>query len=167
MNPTARSKQLLEKQGYIVTRVEQKVRFPNRENPLRPITMNKDAFGFGDLLYCGNGEIGLCQSTSRSNIAARVGKILDLTETRVWLQAGGKIIVHGWAKQGARGGRKTWQANEKTISLDTSVGQEHAYDLPLIAPEAPEQPQATPEPANRQRRSRAKPNSNPGLFTGL
>jgi hypothetical protein len=116
MNPTARSKQYLEKQGFIVCKVEQRVKFPI---PGKEVQGNylKDAFGFGDLLFMGNGVIGLCQSTSGGNKASRVQKILGLSETKEWLKCGGKILVHGWAKRGPRGGRKLWSAGEAQISL--------------------------------------------------
>jgi hypothetical protein len=117
--PRQRSKQFIEASGYIVTPVEQMVKFPDNKKPRcgachrgQDITILKDAFQFGDFLYCGNGEIGLCQTTSKDNISSRINKILGLNEPKVWLESGGKIVVHGWAKQG-----RFWMVTIQEITL--------------------------------------------------
>jgi len=126
--PRARSKTYLESLGYVVTPVEQAVKFPDRNKrrcqvcgntPV--ITILRDAFNFGDLLAYRPGEIALIQTTSTANQASRVAKILGLIEADGWLKANGKIFVHGWALEGARGTRKRWTVTIQEIRLDDSA----------------------------------------------
>lgn len=49
------------------------------------------------------------QTTTASNMAARIAKMKDLPSPGLWKRAGGLVEVHGWAKKGPRGKRKTWQ----------------------------------------------------------
>jgi len=123
--PNARSKAYLEAEGYIVAKVEQTKKFPDKKKRrcqvcgnVPVITILVDAFNFGDLLYFGKGEIGLVQSTSRANQSSRVTKVLGLIEARGWLEAGGKIFVHGWALEGESGRRKRWTVTIQEIGLD-------------------------------------------------
>lgn len=62
-------------------------------------------------------EIHGVQTTSQSNITTRIKKILDLPEAKEWLQSGGKIFVHGWAKKGGRGKRKLWNIDVREVVL--------------------------------------------------
>lgn len=116
MTPTARSMAYLRKQGWIVARMEQRLHIPNS-----PFPITRDAFGFGDLLAAHplNG-IALIQVTSTANLNAREIKI-HTTEIYqlacVWIRAGGKVLLQGWAKRGPRGKRKTWQLTEREIVL--------------------------------------------------
>lgn len=174
MNPTARSKQYLEKQGYTVCKVEQKIKFPIPGKGVAG-TILRDAFNFGDLLYMGNGVIGLCQSTVGAKRANRISKIQTLTEARKWLECSGKILVHGWAKRGPKGGRKVWSPREAELLL-----QENSFQvtgdidgLDLGSPSgSPEGTQAAPK---RQRRAKSNPSNgaghsteeSPGLFEDL
>ena len=41
--------------------------------------------------------------TSRNNLAARRRKALGCPGLAAWLGGGGRFILHGWAKVGARG----------------------------------------------------------------
>jgi hypothetical protein len=107
----SRSRHHLEALGYVVTDVEQKVKYLG-------MTILRDAYGFGDLLFCGNGQIGLCQSTSTHNLNQRVEKILSINEADTWLRSGGKIIVHGWQKEREQGTRrKVWTVTTQEIHL--------------------------------------------------
>ena len=114
MTPTARSMKWLRDRGFIVCRVEQRLHMPKS-----PFPITKDAFGFGDLLAADPArcEIYLVQVTSTGNLNKRCEKIH--TDPKVstlalqWLQAGGSIWVHGWAKRGARGKPKRWSISRR------------------------------------------------------
>lgn len=49
------------------------------------------------------------QTTTDAHVAARIAKMQNLASPGLWKRAGGIVEVHGWAKKGPRGGRKTWQ----------------------------------------------------------
>lgn len=106
-SPTQRSLAYLRKQGWTVCIVEKWIEQAQKR---------VDAFGFGDLLACKpTGEIALVQTTTAANMAARKAKIYAIPQAAVWSQAGGKVILHGWAKRGPRGKRKLWQVKEEIL----------------------------------------------------
>ena len=108
-SPTQRSLAKMRKEGWQVCVVEKWI---------AQARQRFDAFGFGDLLACQPGQrITLVQTTSRSNMMARYHKIIGLPSAETWLRSGGKIILHGWSKKGARGERKLWQCAENEITL--------------------------------------------------
>jgi hypothetical protein len=110
-SPTQRSLARLKSDGWTVCIVEKYI-------PM--IKQRKDAFGFGDLLACKIGQPGalLVQTTSGSNAANRANKIFGIAEAGIWLAAGNRIVVHGWAKRGPRGKRKVWSCVETEIRAD-------------------------------------------------
>lgn len=116
MTPTARSIQYLKKREVPVCRVEQRL-------PIPGMFVTKDAFGFGDLLaiFPGSFRITLIQVTSTNNLNAREKKICAIAAHQKWLEAGGTILLHGWAKQGPRGQRKVWTLTEREIMLYSSA----------------------------------------------
>ena len=114
ITPTTRSIEWLQAYGWTVDVVERRV-------PHAFIT--HDAFGFGDLLCFksfpdrGQGPwIALVQTTTGSNMAARRTKILAESRARLWLQAGGRILLHGWRKI-SKGPLKTWEVREEWVEL--------------------------------------------------
>lgn len=111
-NPTARSKRRLEAEGYTVALTERWIPQARRR---------VDLFGFGDLLAIRPAACIAVQSTSGSNLAARVAKILAEPNALRWLQAApgfAQIVIHGWAKRGPRGKRKTWECRERFITVN-------------------------------------------------
>lgn len=106
-SPTQRSLAMLRKQGYRVAITEHWNSFVKRRS---------DLFGFLDLVAIAPSMIGV-QTTSGSNVSARVTKILELDAAREWLEAGHRIIVHGWAKRGERGAVKRWTCREIEVTL--------------------------------------------------
>lgn len=88
-SPTTRSKAYLEKQGYRVAIVE-------RWNPFARI--RQDLFGIVDLLAIRAGETLGVQTTSASNMAARVTKIAESDAIADIRAAGWGVHVHGWRK---------------------------------------------------------------------
>lgn len=89
MTPTQRSLALLRGQGYRVAIVE-------HWNPHARI--RQDLFGIVDLLAIRDGQTLAVQTTSGSNVAARVKKIAEAEATPDMRRAGWSIIVHGWRK---------------------------------------------------------------------
>ena len=109
MSPTQRSLKKLRDAGYLTCIVEKWI---------AAIKQRKDAFGFGDLLAIRGDETILVQTTSGANASARVNKIIELEEAKIWLSSPNrKIWVHGWAKRGGRGQRKLWTCSEREITL--------------------------------------------------
>ena len=88
-SPTQRSKALLESQGYRVEIVERYNSFVKRRF---------DLFGFIDLLAIKPGETVGVQTTSYSNMSARIRKIAEHENVGAVREAGWQILVHGWRK---------------------------------------------------------------------
>jgi hypothetical protein len=142
VSPTQRSLAKLRKEGWTACVVEQHIRPPNTKGkkPEADFGFKRDAFGFGDILACNSfilsdedgvqvlrlNSIALVQTTTGANLAARITKILAEPRAKVWLVAGGRIIVHGWRKLGKAGKRKLWQCDEREITLDQFAAQETA-----------------------------------------
>lgn len=110
-SPTSRSLELMKARGYTVAITE-------RWNPFAKI--RQDLFGFIDLVAIRAGERGVTaiQTTSGSNVSARIAKIRAEARAGIWLAAGNHIVVHGWKKAGAKGKRKTWQCREEVINFN-------------------------------------------------
>ena len=92
-SPTQRSKAHLEKQGYRVAITEHWCPFSRRR---------KDMFNVVDLLAIREGETLAIQTTSASNMSARVKKIAESDAIADIRAAGWGFVVHGW-KKGANG----------------------------------------------------------------
>ena len=106
--PTQRSLALLRQRGYWAEKVEQRLTFKG--------FVTRDLFGCVDIIAVREGEIIGVQTTSRSNLAARRTKALGCPGLAVWLAGGGRFVLHGWGKVGARGQRKTWQCAEQELT---------------------------------------------------
>lgn len=102
-SPTQRSKKLLEDEGYTVEIVERYNSFVKRRF---------DLFGFIDLLAIKPGETVGVQTTSYSNLSARVRKIADHENVDAVREAGWKILVHGWRKNP----KGRWEVVVKDVS---------------------------------------------------
>jgi len=103
MTPTQRSLKHLRAQGYRAAVVERRI-------PGMMVT--QDLFGFVDIVAIKAGETLAVQTTSGSNVAARVRKIADSDAAPDVRAAGWRIIVHGWRK--AANGR--WTLREVDVS---------------------------------------------------
>jgi hypothetical protein len=94
-SPTQRSLKYLRNLGYRCDIVERRLgRF-----------VTKDLFGFIDLLAIKDGEVLAVQTTSGSNVAARVAKIAsdELADAVADVRKlGWSIHVHGWRKNSKR-----------------------------------------------------------------
>lgn len=89
MTPTQRTLAELRKRGYRAAVVE-------KWNP--HVKRRNDLFGVIDVLGIGNGETVAVQTTSGSNVAARVTKISECEALPDMRDAGWRVIVHGWRK---------------------------------------------------------------------
>lgn len=107
--PTQRSLQFLRKRGGLVAVVE-------KWNPHARI--RQDLFGFADIICVSGDTVALVQSTSQGHAAARERKIAESAAANFWLSGPNRtVFVHGWSRVGARGRRKTWQCDERQVTL--------------------------------------------------
>jgi hypothetical protein len=104
MTPTQRSLKKLRSEGWLVAVTEHWNGFAH---------IRQDLFGFGDLLAIKGDEIIAVQTTSGTNVAARLSKIRTNASAALWLTSPyRKIVIHGWSKRAPHGKRKTWQCRE-------------------------------------------------------
>lgn len=90
-SPTQRSLALMRKRGYACFIVEYWHAFAKQR---------RDLFGFVDLLCLGENEIIGVQTTSMSNVSARVNKIAEHENVAAVRKSGIRLLIHGW--DGAR-----------------------------------------------------------------
>ena len=89
MKPTARSLKLLRDSGYIAAVVEKTV-------PYNP-NIKQDLFGFCDIVAVKPLQpVLFIQTTSLSNLSARIKKAKGRAELAICLLAGISFEVHGW-----------------------------------------------------------------------
>jgi hypothetical protein len=88
-SPTARSLDELRERGFMPWVVEYWNSFSRKR---------VDLFGVWDIVAVGNGEILFVQTTSGSNVSARVKKIAENPTTPLLREAGVRLEVHGWRK---------------------------------------------------------------------
>lgn len=108
---TVLSRKHLEADGWYVETVEQNVRAGGK-------TWKKDLFGFGDLLAIRRGEVLLVQTTSSTNMAARITKITESPLLAKVREAGIGIVVHGWANRVVKRGepKREWTLRVEDLS---------------------------------------------------
>jgi hypothetical protein len=93
-SPTARSLELLRADGYECQIVEKWNAFAR---------VRVDLFGFIDIVaICPYRGIVGVQTTVVASMSARINKIKAEPRSQKWLNAGGRIVVHGWKKNGKR-----------------------------------------------------------------
>lgn len=130
---TARSKKLLEDAGWQCHKTEYTMRVPGKYNGTykEPDKVWKvDAFSFGDLLcYHPEHGIALIQTTDLGDISKRENKIIANVHSFGWLQAGGKIFVHGWKKVKNRWRVKIFEMNAAGTFSQVSGEEEDQYDF--------------------------------------
>lgn len=109
-SPTVRSKALLTEMGYAVGIVEHYNYFARRRI---------DLFGCIDMVAVKATENGVLaiQTTTSSNVSARLKKAVEIPEVKIWLEAGNRFEVHGWSKRGGRGERKLWDVRRVPLTL--------------------------------------------------
>ena len=88
-SPTQRSLKLLRGRGYATWVVEHWNHFSRKR---------EDLFGAWDIIGVGEDGVIFVQTTSRTNVSARVKKIAENEYTPDIRKAGVRLEVHGWAK---------------------------------------------------------------------
>lgn len=110
MSPTQRSLKLLRDEGRFCEITE-------HWNPYAKI--RKDMFGFVDVIAISENDTLAVQTTSGSNVSARLSKIAACPGALIWLQSTSRRIeVHGWRKVGERGKRKLWECRRVEVKLE-------------------------------------------------
>jgi hypothetical protein len=102
-SPTARTLAEMRKRGYELVAVTE------HWNPWARI--RQDLFGIVDVLCIRGDEICAVQTTSYSNVPARVNKITEHYSTPILRKAGIRLLVHGWRKHGGH-----WVCREVDVS---------------------------------------------------
>lgn len=130
-SPTQRSLKLLRDAGYHAAVTEHWNQFAH---------IRQDLFGFCDIVaYKPSGSVLFVQTTSGSNLSARIAKIVANEHARAFLQGEGReIVVHGWRKVGARGKRKLWECRVVQVTAEDfrdetweSLGIPGEFEQPL------------------------------------
>ena len=103
MSPTQRTLEHLRAAGYPLVQVVE------RWNPHAKV--RQDLFGIVDVLAVNEAGIVAVQTTSASNVAARIAKIADSPALPILRKAGVRVLVHGWAKRKGR-----WALREVDLS---------------------------------------------------
>ena len=109
-SPTQLSLAMLRDRGFTVTVVEYWHAFAK---------IKVDLWGIGDILAIKDDTTLLVQTTSGSNVAARITKINESKHRAALLRAGWLLHVHGWRKAKGR-----WICRE----VDLSEGDKHEPD---------------------------------------
>jgi len=89
VSPLARSKAILEGDGWYVEKVEHWNAFARKR---------QDLFGFLDLLCLKSGQVMGVQVTTRNHLSDRYKKILLSPLLSMVLDSGIVIYIHGWGK---------------------------------------------------------------------
>jgi len=103
MSPTQRSLAVLRERYPLVQVVERYI--PQARKRI-------DLYGIADILCVSESEIVAVQTTSASNVAARVSKLTESPALPILRKAGVRILVHGWRKN-AKG---RWTLREVDLS---------------------------------------------------
>jgi len=113
-SPTTRSIAYLRDKGYEVDVVERWISFGGKGG------IRKDFGGFADLIAYNADHTLAIQVTTKENVNARIKKVKGMETLDKWLSAHHRhFIVHGWAKRGERGKRKTWELDIHPILPNT------------------------------------------------
>ena len=102
-SPTQLSLKLLRDQGYTVAIVEHWNAFAR---------IRQDLFGFIDILALKDKEVLAIQTTTATNMSARVTKIGNSEYVGAVREAGWTIHVHGWHQDD----KKKWHCKVKDVS---------------------------------------------------
>lgn len=106
-----RSRELLEADGYHVEVVEQNIRTKRR-------VFKRDLWNFADILAIRRGEVLAVQTTTGSNMAARVKKIADSPLLPRVREANVRVLVHGWSARVVKRGdaAREWVCRVEDLS---------------------------------------------------
>ncbi len=102
-SPTQRTLAHLRAAGYPLVQVVE------RWNPHARV--RQDLFGIVDVLAVSDSEIVAVQTTSGSNVSARLAKLTESAALPILRRAGIRVLVHGWRKVKGR-----WTLREVDVS---------------------------------------------------
>lgn len=109
ISPTQLSLKMMREQGYYAEVVERYNSFTRKRN---------DLFGFVDVLCLKAGEVVGVQTTSYSNMSARINKIREHENFQMVCDSGIRIVVHGWHKVNNRWKvREVWVDPQKDVDI--------------------------------------------------
>ena len=111
MTPTSRTLKLLRDQGYHAQVVERFCSHTKRR---------VDLFGVIDIVAVTGDVPGVLavQTTSGDNMASRITKMQGNEAVHAWLNAGNRLVVHGWKKYAKRVDGKFWRCREHVVTLE-------------------------------------------------
>jgi len=121
--PTARSREMLNDEGYLVATVEQRKTFPDKKKAACRACGNQPSFDIKqDLWNCFDliaehpqkRERLYIQVTAGTHHTDRLKKILASFEAKLVLMAGARILVHTWNKDE---NLNRWTVREEEITL--------------------------------------------------
>lgn len=120
MSPVQRTLKVLRSLGYVCAVCE-------RWNPYGKV--RQDLFGFIDIVCLQPDVLGVLavQVTTHSNLANHRYKLASNKSIRMWLDAGNRVEIISWGKQGPKGKRKIWKMKRESInqeSLCNMLGKE-------------------------------------------
>lgn len=104
-SPTTRSLKVMRDRGFYSEVVERFNSFTKTRN---------DFAGFIDIICLGEGVVIGVQTTSYSNMSARIKKIKEHENLNVVLASGIRVLVQGWKKNKSN----RWEMREVQIRMD-------------------------------------------------
>jgi hypothetical protein len=111
---TARTLAECRKRGWMAGVVERRIPFP------KPQGTKFDLFGVIDIIVVQPGQLGSLGIQATANIgghhAKHRDKILAEPRARIWIEAGNRLELWSWAKQGGRDSRKLWTLRVETYA---------------------------------------------------
>jgi hypothetical protein len=107
-SPTENSLAILRAQGYACWIVETWNSFTKRR---------QDLYGAWDIMAVRENEVLLVQTTSGSNVSARVKKIADNEYTEILRSANVRLEVHGWRKKPKVKGGKAMVWDQRVVDV--------------------------------------------------
>lgn len=107
-SPTQSSLAALRAAGYVCWVVEYYNSFTRKR---------VDMFGAWDIIALRKDEVLFVQTTSSSNVSARVRKIADNEYTPAIREAGVRMEVHGWAKKPKVNGGKAMVWKQRIVDV--------------------------------------------------
>jgi len=114
-SPTARTKQHLEKEGWLVEVVEKWI--PCTPAGYRGRIIRKDLCDCIDILaFRGECQLAI-QSCAGASHATRLSKAMASAKLKAYLQTAKPFEVWSWSKKGPRGKRKVWTLRVTQLTI--------------------------------------------------
>lgn len=80
--------------------------------------IRQDLFNFADVLAFQGDVTMAVQTTSGTNVAHRLEKIMANPIAKLWCAGGFRmLVIHGWAKRGPMGKAKRWDCREVIVQF--------------------------------------------------